>query len=365
MSEKEDAARQYLEARKAVRDATDPKAFLRLGLLYTRGIGIGKNYVLANYFFEKALAMGCEEAEVYISQAYELGLKDIVTDVNNALNNPNPPTPDVIAKLRKQVEKERIKKNYGRLSQLREHLSFFYPNYNQDKAIVDFLKYQDTTDADILYSTCTTDNKSEVDMEMQDHFLNQLYAPIIQNEPLVGRIKRAGNIQVLGSIERELYECIYHLISKAVSLHQKYGFNNNFTIAINTVDFLPFIKPSFMSSLRKLGFRCLLFAREIDPVIQDEFMKNLDNDGRLLDISATVKDEDLQMFLMSFVELNVDIDELGRYYLSLIKAYKEDNRVPLANSLNDFIERLTNADIDHHLSAFSPEDLPPIDLPSI
>lgn len=365
MSEKEDAARQYLEARKAVRDATDPKAFLRLGVLYAKGIGIRQNYVLANYFFEKALAMGCEEAEVYISQAYELGLKDIVTDVNNALNSPNPPTPDVIAKLRKQVEKERIRKNYGRLSQLREHLSFFYPNYNQDKAIVDFLKYQDTTDADILYSTCTTDNKSEVDMEMQDHFLNQLYAPIIQNEPLVGRIKRAGNIQVLGSIERELYECIYHLISKAVSLHQKYGFNNNFTIAINTFDFLPYIKPSFMSSLRKLGFRCLLSAKDIDPVIQDEFMKNLDNDGRLLDISATVKDEDLQMFLMSFVELNVDIDELGRYYLSLIKAYKENNMVPLANSLNDFVERLTNSGIDHQLYAFSPEDLPPIDLPSI
>lgn len=361
----EDAARQYLEARKAIRGATDPKAFLHLGLLYAQGIGIGQNYVLANYFFGKALAMGCEEAEKYINQAYDLGLKDIVADVDNALNNPNPPDPRVINKLRKQVEKERIKKNYGRLSQLREHLPFFYPNYNPDKAIADFLKYQDTVDADILYSTCTTDNMSEVDMEMQDHFLNQLYAPIIQNEPLVGRIKRAGNIQVLGSIERELYECIYHLISKAVSLHQKYGFNNNFTIAINTFDFLPYIKPSFMSSLRKLGFRCLLSAKDIDPVIQDEFMKNLDNDGRLLDISTTVKDEDLQMFLMSFVELNVDIDELGRYYLSLIKAYKEDNRVPLANSLNDFIERLTNADIDHHLSAFSPEDLPPIDLPSI
>ena len=71
------------------------------------------------------------------------------------------------------------------------------------------------------------------------------------------------------------------------------------------------------------------------------------------------------MFLMSFVELNVDIDELGRYYLSLIKAYKENNMVPLANSLNDFVERLTNSGIDHQLYAFSPEDLPPIDLPSI
>ena len=52
MREKEDAAQQYLEAREAVRNATDPKAFLRLGMLYTQGIGIGKNYVLANYFLK-------------------------------------------------------------------------------------------------------------------------------------------------------------------------------------------------------------------------------------------------------------------------------------------------------------------------
>lgn len=52
MREKEDAAQQYLEAREAVRNAKDPKAFLRLGMLYTQGIGIGKNYVLANYFLK-------------------------------------------------------------------------------------------------------------------------------------------------------------------------------------------------------------------------------------------------------------------------------------------------------------------------
>ena len=57
MREKEDAAQQYLEAREAVRNAKDPKAFLRLGMLYTQGIGIGKNYVLAKKKKKKARTM--------------------------------------------------------------------------------------------------------------------------------------------------------------------------------------------------------------------------------------------------------------------------------------------------------------------
>ena len=61
-----DAIRQYLEARKAVRNATNPKAFLRLGKLYAQGIGTKENHVLSNYFYEKALAMGCKEAESLI-----------------------------------------------------------------------------------------------------------------------------------------------------------------------------------------------------------------------------------------------------------------------------------------------------------
>ena len=59
MITEKDAARQYHEARKAIRTATDPMAFVHLGQLYAQGIGTRENHVLANYFYDKALAMGC------------------------------------------------------------------------------------------------------------------------------------------------------------------------------------------------------------------------------------------------------------------------------------------------------------------
>ena len=99
MREKEDAAQQYLEAREAVRNAKDPKAFLRLGMLYTQGIGIGKNYVLANYFFEIARTMGCEEAEHYMDIAYEAGAKDFAENITSAIGDPAHVSHDVVDRL--------------------------------------------------------------------------------------------------------------------------------------------------------------------------------------------------------------------------------------------------------------------------
>ena len=72
MNKNKDAAKQYLEARKAIRGGKDPMAFLSLGKLYAQGIGTTENHVLANYFYEKALYMGSKEAERFISYRYRI-----------------------------------------------------------------------------------------------------------------------------------------------------------------------------------------------------------------------------------------------------------------------------------------------------
>ena len=107
-----DAIRQYLEARKAVRNATNPKAFLRLGKLYAQGIGTKENHVLSNYFYEKALAMGCKEAESLIDHEYDTGQRSIVRDIVTAMENIEAVAPYKIERLKSRLEKERpLKKN--------------------------------------------------------------------------------------------------------------------------------------------------------------------------------------------------------------------------------------------------------------
>jgi hypothetical protein len=40
----------YNKACKAIRDGKDPMAFLHLGILYTQGVDVSRNDILANYF---------------------------------------------------------------------------------------------------------------------------------------------------------------------------------------------------------------------------------------------------------------------------------------------------------------------------
>ena len=125
-----DATREYLEARIAVRGATNPMAFVHLGNLYAKGIGTSENHILANYFFEKASAMGCKEADACIDQEYDSGRRDLVSEVMTAMDDADHISPFRINRLFTRIEKERIRKNYGILSYIREHIPFFYPDYD-------------------------------------------------------------------------------------------------------------------------------------------------------------------------------------------------------------------------------------------
>ena len=362
MGEKEDAARQYLEARKAARNATDPKAFLRLGMLYTRGIGIGKNYVLANYFYEKARTMGCKEAEHYMDIAYEAGVKDFAVDITNAIGDPAHVSRDVVASLRHRVEKERKAGNYGNLSKIREYLPLFYPNYSRKKAMEDIINGRNTVNADILFSTCTSDNKSEVYLKSQDKLFSQLFAPVTTNTSLYKAIKKSNGMQMLRTDENELAQCLDNLTSSYMKVCRNYRIQPKELIAFNYLDFYPYIKPSTLASFRRQGFTWLLSIKDVDPVIEKRFLNNLDDDSDLLNICENIIDMDLQLFLISFVEFNIDIDALELASLILLRMYWKGNMVKLALHLNHFLQQLKDAGIKHDMPYYVPQNLPKIEL---
>ena len=92
-------------------------------------------------------------------------------------------------------------------------------------------------------------------------------------------------------------------------------------------------------------------------------MNHLDSDEQLLNVCEEVKDEDLQLFLISFVELNIDTDSLEITYQKLLNSYRSHRLDELANHLNTFVSRLTAVKIEHQLPTFTPENLPHIKLP--
>ena len=356
-----DAIRQYLEARKAVRNATNPKAFLRLGKLYAQGIGTKENHVLSNYFYEKALAMGCKEAESLIDHEYDTGQRSIVRDIVTAMENIEAVAPYKIERLKSRLEKERLKKNFGNLSHIRNHIPFFYPDYNQEQGYDDLLNHRDTIDADICYSLCTADNWSEVNIDVLESMLQQLYAPIIQDSKLMQSIVSSDNCYLISDEDGELRQCLVHLRSSYNSICKNFKVEKQEIAQIDDSAWYPYFKVSLIPLLRLQAFRCLLSIRDIDPHIHD-FMNCLDSDEESLNVCEAVQDQDIQLFLISYVELNIDTDSILIAHQKLLRFYRNHHLRPLVQQLNAYIERMTDAGIEHQLPEYTEENLPKIEL---
>ena len=363
MKTNHDASQLYLEARKAVRDKTTPQAFLRLGYLYARGIGTPPNPVLSNYFYEKAIALGSKDVGLFLEQEYETNLRHIAKDFESHIDLQGDVAPTVLKRFSIMVENERMKKNYGILARLRSHLHLFYPDYDPGKAIDDLLNDRDTTDADLYYALSTSNNVGEVSIGLQDSLLRQLFAPVTQDADLLRRIVESGETALLQQIEGELLQCIVNIEAAYNTVCEKYPVEKQTAPSLQSVCFFPYLKVSTLGPLRKQALKCLLSLRVVDPVVNDEFLENLGDDNNLLNISCDIADENLQAFLLSFIELNIDIDCLETNYLCLIKSYRQNRLDALADHLNDFIKRLNEVGIEHGLPIYTPGNLPPIELP--
>ena len=299
------------EAQKALKGGKDPRAFLHLGILYAQGLGTEQDDVLATYFIKKALDMGCKGTKEYLN-----------------------------------------------LSFIRQHLELFYPEYNREKAISDILNNRNTVDADILYSLCTSDNTSEIYIQSQESLLSQLFAPISNEDSLWEYI----DTDMLSQDESELAQCLVNLTSSYDKICQKHNVERKDIYTLESLDLYPYIKIPSLVELRKQAFRCLLSIKDVDSNIRDKYLNCLDSDEKLLNVCEAIEDQDIQLFLISFVELNIDIESIEFTSLSLLRAYWDDNLQPLVDHLNDCVNRLTASGIKHHFPVYTVNNLPPINL---
>ncbi len=348
----------YDEARIAIKDRKDAKAFFNLGLLYAKGIGVRKNNVLANYFCKKAVSLGCEEAKAYEGIMYESGEIDFPEQIKCMLGNAETASPETIAALRKRVEVERKAGNYGYLSELRDQLPTFYPEYNKEKAMDDILSCRDTLDADIFFATSTGDNRSEVYVEKQDRLLQQLYAPV--EEQIV--FGEEVNPDFLDETVRDLVACLKNLKEAYHTICQHFNIKDQDFPTPESLRILPYMKVSDLLRLRYQGVRCLLSIKDVDPIIYDKFLDNLYKDDELLNICELVKEQNLQMFLISFVELNIDIESIEIVSWRLFRDYRMNHIENLADHINVFVAKMKGFGYELNLPVYTKETLPPINL---
>ncbi len=123
----------------------------------------------------------------------------------------------------------------------------------------------------------------------------------------------------------------------------------------------PYLNVPLMSLLRRQAFRCILSIKDIGHYM-DEFLDHLDNDEHLLNICETIHDEDIQLLLISYIELHIDINNQQAEYMSLLQSFWNHDMDALAQRLNIFVKNLTDANMEHQLPEFTPDTLPHIVL---
>ena len=194
-----------------------------------------------------------------------------------------------------------------------------------------------------------------------ESLLSQLFAPITQDTDLYQRIIDSDNGDLLNSNVGEILQCLVNFTHAYNNICKKYKVDKKEINSITATDMFPYLNVPLMSLLRRQAFRCVLSIKDLGPYMNN-YLEHLDSDDYLLNICETVHDEDIQLFLISYIELNIDINIQQTDYLSLLRSFWNHDLDVLANYLNEFAKKLTDSDIEHQLSEFMPDTLPPIEL---
>lgn len=352
----------FFHARKAISDKNNPLALLRLGRIYEFGIGTLMNYTMAHYFYRQALSHGCPQAEEYIIREYTEGTRSLLADFEADKGEADQPSPSTLSWYKKILEEERKQKNYALLSQMRQYIPLFYPDYDSKDAIIDILNHRDTYKVDIYYALSTIDNTEERNHEAREQFMQQLCKPLIDEPGLSQRIDAVSPKEWLGKDEGEFFQAYFNFVLSYMNICEQNDVAEQDIIAANDMTIFPYIPMATLSSLRRQMVNCLLSVVDVDPLVRSEYITNLNSDTHLLEVSEKIRDKELQLFLVSFIELNLDIEILQQRQRILYNAYHRGVFAPLCTFLNDLAQSFSEAGIPHHLPEFTPANLPEIKL---
>ena len=215
--------------------------------------------------------------------------------------------------------------------------------------------------------------------------MSQLFAPITQDTDLYQRIIDSDNGDLLNSNVGEILQCLVNFTHAYNNICKKYKVDKKEINSITATDMFPYLNVPLMSLLRRQAFRCVLSIKDLGPYMNNylehldsddyllnickdlgpymnNYLEHLDSDDYLLNICETIHDEDIQLLLISYIELNIDLNIQQTDYLSLLRSFWNHDLDVLANYLNEFAKELTDSGIEHQLSEFMPDTLPPIEL---
>lgn len=121
---------------------------------------------------------------------------------------------------------------------------------------------------------------------------------------------------------------------------------------------VPVCSPEQMQRFGMQALKALISVRSLFEEQWDNILSNYDNLDKMLDVAEVTKDQNLQLFLIEYVELQIELDSHFEYAERLQTMYLDNNKQGIADELNAYVDRLNNESIEHNLPYFTTENLP-------
>ena len=239
----------------------------------------------------------------------------------------------------------------GYLRKRKSHFDILFPGYAPQR-IIDG-DFSNDRDFKLFYAENTTHKGDDI---VTDYAIKDIFKPMKDDISYQEVIASENGIVVQAGDFITAIRDFNHSYNEVC--------RNNHNIQRQHIDdfsfemMVPIFSPIQMQKYGMQALKALISCKSLWGQQWDTILSNSANLDRVLDVAEQTKDQNLQLFLIEYVELQLELDNFFTYTERLQTMVLDNNRQAIANELNDYVHRLDNESIVHHLPEFTPDNLP-------
>lgn len=239
----------------------------------------------------------------------------------------------------------------GYLRKRKEHFDILFPDYHPEKILNG--DFSNDRDFKLFYAEKTMHKGDNI---VTDLALKDIFKPML-NDVSYHDIVSKENAAAINA--EDCVTAIRDLISSYNSICEA-----NPQIVKEHIDrfsfdmLVPVCSPVQMQRYGMQALKALISIRSLYGELWNDILANYDDLDKMLDVAEKTKGEDLQLFLIEYVELQLEMDNLFEYTERLQTMYLDNNKQGIADVLNDYVKRLDEHSVSHQLPFYTTENLP-------
>lgn len=230
------------------------------------------------------------------------------------------------------ISNELSKGNYGYISAIKYNLPLLFKDYDEVK-IFEGYAIADSMARKLFYAAHFATDE-EIDIDLQDDFLEKLHSLIQFDDSLL------LDTRFLDNDVKELVQGMANFRSSYLAFCEKNSITAGEYFPPKKEFQFPYMPSSVCARISYDTFNLFMTLFDVAPEIYTQMLPILGDDSKILDYVETLTDQDLQLMLISLVEVRIDVENILLNNLGLYNNYKDNNIPPIVEYLNKLIDRL-------------------------